>query len=92
MDRLLLGGDAEIKLGPEQSFVSTFSICHWNLNSISAHNYVKISLLKAYIMIQKFGNSCVSETYLDSNTSPVNNNLEFSGYNLILSDHLSNNK
>ena len=56
MDRLLLGGDVESKLGPKQSFVSTFSICHWNLNSISAHTYVKISLLKAYIMIQKFGN------------------------------------
>ena len=35
---------------------------------------------------------CISETYLDSSTSPNDTNLEISGYNLIRSDHPSNNK
>ena len=78
--------------GPKQSSINAFSICHWNLNSLSAHNYAKIFLLKAYIAIDRFDIICISETYLDSNTSPDDNNLEISGYNLIRSDHPSNNK
>ena len=42
----------------------TLSIWHWNLNSISAHNYAKIYLLKAYIAIHKFDIICMSETYV----------------------------
>ena len=43
-------------------------------------------LLKAYIAIHNFNIVCISETYLDSNTSPDDNNLDISGYNLIQSD------
>ena len=68
------------------------SLCHWNLNSISAHNYIKLFLLKAYIAIHKFDIICLSETYLDSSTSSDDDNLAISGYNLIRSDHPSNNK
>ena len=45
-----------------------FSIYHWNLNSISAHDYSKSFLLKAYIILHKFDIICSSETYLDSTT------------------------
>ena len=89
---LLLGGEVELNPGPKQSSINTFSICHWNLNSVSAHNYAKIFLLKAYIAIHGFDIICISETYLDSSTSPDDRNLEISGYNLIRSDHPSNNK
>ena len=49
-------------------------------------------LLKAYTAIHKFDIICISETYLDFNTSPDDSNLEISCYNLIWSDHPSNNK
>ena len=71
---------------------ATFSICHWNVNSISAHNYSKVFLLKAYIAIHKFDIICISETYLDSSTPSDDSNLEISGYTLVRSDHPSNNK
>ena len=72
---LLLGGDDELNPGPKQSSINAFSICHWNLNSLSTHNYAKIFLLKAYIAIHGFDIICISETYLDSNTSPGDNKL-----------------
>ena len=88
----MLGGDVELNPGPKQSSINAFSICNWNLNSLSAHDYAKIFLLKAYIAIHRFDIICISETYLDSSTSPDNNNLETSIYNLIRSVHPSNNK
>ena len=35
---------------------------------------------------------CLSETYLDSTIRSDNDNLEIPGYNLVRSDHPSNNK
>ena len=49
-------------------------------------------LLKAYIAIHKFDIICLSETYLNSSPSFDDNNFAISGYNLIRSDHPSNNK
>ena len=46
---ILLSTDVELNPGPKRVSTSNISICHWNLNSISANNYIKLSLLKAYI-------------------------------------------
>ena len=89
---LLLSGDAELNPGSNHNYSNAFSICHWNLISISAHNYAKVFLLKVYIAIHKFGIICVSETYLDSSTLTDDSNLEISGYTLVHSDHPSDNK
>ena len=89
---LLLSGDAELNPGPRRNSRNAFSICHWNLNNISAHNYAKVFLLKAYIVIHKFDIISISETYLDSGTPSDDNNLEISGYTLVLSNHPSNNE
>ena len=35
---LLLSGDVEMNPGPKLIFMESFPICHWNLNSITAHN------------------------------------------------------
>ena len=44
-----------------------------------AHNYSKVSLLKAYPIVHKFDIVCLSETYLHSNTALDNDNLEIFG-------------
>ena len=69
-----------------------FPICHWNLNSISAHNVMKISLLSAYISNHNFDILCLPETYLDSSISSNDNNLTIPGYDLYTADHPSNVK
>ena len=89
---VLLSGDIEINPGPKRSPKTNLSICHWNLNSISAHNYVKLSLLRAYLAFHNFDIICLSETYLNSSNSPDDETLEISGYNLVRSDHPLNSK
>ena len=69
-------GDIEENSGPKPSSNQGFSVCHSNLNSISAHNYIKVSLLRAYISTHKFDVICISETYLDSDTSDDDDNLK----------------
>ena len=61
---LLTHGDIEANPGPTKKTSNYFSCCHWNVNSILAHN--KMSLLTAYNIVQKFEIICISETYLDS--------------------------
>ena len=63
-----LRGEVEVNHGPRIKANNTFSICHWNLNSLSAYNYSKVSLLKAYLTVHNFDIVCLSETDLDSDT------------------------
>ena len=87
---IILSGDVELNPGPKRKAAQTLSVCHWNLNSICAHNFTKLSLLRAYVSVHKFDIICLSETYLDSSIDDVS--LEISGYYLIRSDHPSNKK
>ena len=63
---ITLSGNVEINRGPKREAASTFSVCHWNLSSICAHNIAKLFLLRAYVRVDKFDIICLSETYLDS--------------------------
>ena len=76
---ILTSGEIETNPGPKPLVFQSFSICHWNLNSISAHNYTKISLLTAYVLVHNFDIICLSETYFNSETSTDDRNLEIPG-------------
>ena len=78
--------------GPKSRSRKSFSIYHWNLNSISAQNYTKVSLLTAYNLIHNFDIICVSETFINSETAANDPNLETPGYNMHRADHRSNCK
>ena len=56
----MLCGDADINPGPKIISQQGFTVCHWNLNSVFAHNLAKIFLLKADVAIHKL-NECVSK-------------------------------
>ena len=78
--------------GPKPNPCHSFSICHWNLNSLATHNYLKVSLLRAYVAIEKFDVVCLSETYLDSSNLSNDDNFYLPDYNLVRADHRSNVK
>ena len=87
-----LSGHVEVNPGPIRKPNEALSICHWNLNSISADNFAKLHLLKAYVTVHKFDIIYLSETYLDSSIPFDDSNLEIPDYNLIRSGHPCNSK
>ena len=82
-----ISGDIEENPGRQSKPCSSLSICHWNLISIPAHNFIKMSLLRASISINKFNIICLSKTYLDSSISSNDGNLE---HNLVRGDNPNN--
>ena len=86
-----LSGDIEENPGPKANSYDYLSICHWNLNSICAHNFIKLSL-GAYISFNKIDIICLAETYLDSSIPSDSDNLELPGYNFVRTDNPTNTK
>ena len=87
-----LSGNIEENPGPKLNFFQKLSICHWNLNSIAVHNFIKVSLLIAYNSKHKHDIICLSKTYLDSSKVLGDDSLEIPGYNLVRCDHSMNTK
>ena len=67
---LLLSGDVHPNPGPKRDKDYNFSVCCWNIGSISAHNFSKLSLLSSYNSIYNYDLICLSETFLDSSFLP----------------------
>ena len=84
---LLLSGDVHPNPGPKRDKDYNFSLCCWNIGSISAHNFSKLSLLSSYNSIYNYDLICLSETFLDSSFLPDDPRLSLDGYNLIRADH-----
>ena len=80
-------GDIEENPGPKPNSCEYLSICHWNLNNIYAHNFIKLSVLRAYISVNKIDIICLSQTFLGPSISSDNDNLELPGYNLVRADN-----
>ena len=90
---LIYAGDIELNPGPRKKNTSyNFSFCHWNLNSIAAHNFSKLSLLKAYNVELKFDMICLSETFLDCSIPSNYERLNMKGHKLIRADNPSHSK
>ena len=89
---LLCNGDVESNPESKKSKELSLSCCHWNVNSLLAHDCVEVNYLEAYNSVFKYDFICISETYFDSTISSDSNNLNISGYNLIRADHPSNSK
>ena len=89
---LVISGDIENNPGPINLKDQNFSIYHWNLNGITANNFIKISLLEAYNAVHNVDIICITETFLDSSYLRDDERLRLQGYAMIISDHTSNTK
>ena len=87
---LLKCGDIEPNLGPKNK--QCLSICHFNINSLAAHNFAKLSSLNAFNSVHDFDIICLSESFLDSSFSTDDSNLALRGYKLVRADHPSDVK
>ena len=87
---LILCRDVEVNLGPSQW--TSLSFCHWNLNSISAHDFVKVSQLEAYNAIHKFDIIGLSETFLNSSLQNNDDSLVLNEFKLVRSENPSDLK
>ena len=56
-------GDIEPNTGARILKVNSFSLCHWNLNSLSAYNFSRLIQLKVYNSIYKYDFICLLEIY-----------------------------
>ena len=89
-----MNGEFEVNLGPKRNSCQSqsFSICLWNLNSLIAHRFAKVSLLTVYLSVDKFDTACLSETFFNSEILTGNENLQIPGYSIARVDHPSNTK
>ena len=64
--QLILSGDIKIQPGPIKN---ALKFCHWNLNSVLAHDRIKVSLLEAYNSVYNYDILVSGETYLSGDIS-----------------------
>ena len=76
--------DIEKKLGPKYL---SLTFCRWNLNSLTAHDSIKISILQAYVTQYNYDIICLKETFLNTSTDSSDTSISIDGYNLKRSDH-----
>ena len=89
-----MSGDVQVNPGPKPNSCKSqrFSICHWNLNSLIAHGFPKVSLSTTYLSFNKFDIVCLWEDFLNSEILTDDENLQIPGYSIAWVDHLSNTK
>ena len=72
-------GDIETNPGPKYS---SLTFCHWNLNGLTGHDSIKISLLAVCILQYNYDIICLlSETFLNSSIESNDNRISIDGYN-----------
>ena len=89
---LLLYCSGDIEVDPGLKIKNQISFCHWNLNGLAAHNFTKVSLMRALSVTHDYNIICLSETFVDSSISNDDERITIKGYNLLQADHPSNKK
>ena len=90
--KLFLSRDIKTSPGPRHYLNNHFAICHWNLNSISVHNFAEVQLLPAHLAAHKFDIVHLSVTCLTPSFPFNDYNLEMPKYIIARDDHQANSK
>ena len=90
--KILLVNSGDIETNPGHRKSSPIKFCHWNLNGLAAHDFVKVPLIEAFTITHNFNILCLPETFLDSTIDLNIENINIDGYSILRADHPSNNK
>ena len=82
-----MSGDVELNPGPASSM---FSFCSWNLNSITAHHFFRVSSIEAYSSLYDYDLLGIVETPFDCFFDE--SKVIIPGYTFAKSNHPSNTK
>ena len=82
----------DIETNPDPRRFSFIKFCHWHLNGLAAHNFVKMPLIEAFITTRNFDIICLVETFLDSSLDISDTRIHINGYSLRRADQPSNTK
>ena len=90
---LFICGDMELNPGPKNT-KSSYNVwlCHWNLNSLSAHDFSKLSLIEVYNTQHDFDMICLSEIHLHSSNVDGDPRLNLKDFTFIRADNSHNCK
>ena len=89
-----MSGDVEVNPGARCNScqAKVFQSAIGTLNSLIAHSFAKLSLLTAYLSVNKFDIVCLLETFLNSEILTDDENLRIPGYCIARIEHPSNTK
>ena len=77
------------RISPDAYEQNILSVCHWNLNGKLANNFVKITLLGAFLATSKYNIVILGETFLTSKIKTDENRLKTNGYTVKRCGHPS---
>ena len=85
---LFICGDVELNPGPKNTKSSyNFWLCHWNLNSFSALDFSKLSLIEVYNTQHNFDMICLSEIHLHSSNVDGDPRVNLKDFTFIRADN-----
>ena len=76
---LLFTGDVE-KNPCQTKEKSHITLCHWNLNGLMVHNFIKVSLLQTLALTNDSVIICLTETFLYSSIDDDDDRISIPGY------------
>ena len=78
---LFICGDIKINPGHKTEHIR---LMHWNLNSLTAHSFSRVSLLQSYMVQHDLHIAAIGESALSKDIS--NSDIQIPGYSIIRSD------
>ena len=81
---IIISEDIHKNPGPNQFSDGFFNFCHWNLNSIPAHDYTRITQIEAYNAFHDLDVIALTETALKP--SDTNEKINIDGYTAVRRD------
>ena len=82
----------DIETNPDPRRFPFIRFCHWNLNGLATHDFVKMPLIEAFTTTHNFDIICLVKTFLESSIDISDTRIHINDYSPRRADHPSNTK